>query len=179
MKKTLSQILLTFIIFNLVGILGLNVAYAQNESIGGTLLPQAESSFVCVDLFSTENPPVRTVEGELNKLENQADPVKYVKEQLKTNSKYLDNVLACAIKSGKIHFWMIPYFIVYFIEFMIGLSGLVAILFIVIGGFQLVLSGATDQKDNAKNTIKNALMGLVLVLVAWVVVNVVQYVVTI
>lgn len=177
MKKTLSQILLTFIVFNLVGILGLNVAFAQNQSIGGTLLPQATEGFVCVNLFDA-NGKIDT-KGELNKLENEADPATYIKDQLKNNPKYLDNILACAIKSGKIHFWMIPYFIVYFIEFMIGLSGLVAILFIVIGGFQLVLSGATDQKDNAKNTIKNALMGLVLVLVAWVVVNVIQYVVTI
>ncbi len=95
------------------------------------------------------------------------------------DTKLKNDILACAIKTGKIHFWMIPYFIVYFIEFLIGIAALVAIFFIVIGGYQLVISGANDQKDAAKNTIKHALMGLVLVSVAWVVVNVVQYVLTI
>jgi len=172
MKKTISHIILSFIIFNLVGILGLNVAFAQNQSIGGTLLPQTEVT----DCKSTLEAIETTSYFATEKNPDNNDVGKWFAER---PTKYKNDVLACAIKTGKIHFWMIPYFIVYFIEFIIGISGLVAILFVVIGGYQLVVSGATDQKDDAKNTIKHALMGLVLVLVAWVIVNVIQYVVTI
>lgn len=139
-------------------------AFAQRES-STTILPEGEqiSQAECTNL--------------LVELDKEADPVAKFKEK-----KPLDRetVLSCAIRTGRIHFWMIPYFIVYIIEFLIGVAGLIAILFIVIGGYQLVASGANDgMKDKAKNTIKNALMGLVLALVAWVVVNVIQYVVTI
>ncbi|MBA4336796.1 hypothetical protein C0416_03415 [bacterium] len=172
MGKTLSQIILTIFVFNIIGLFGLNVAYAQNESIGGTLLPQTDVTDCKDTLSEIENASNFSIKND----SNNKDIGKWFAEQ---PTKYKNDVLACAIKTGKIHFWMIPYFIVYFIEFMIGISGLVAILFIVIGGYQLVIAGATDDKDSAKNTIKNALIGLVLVLVAWVVVNVVQYVVTI
>lgn len=166
MRKILSNILFGIIVFNIIGLNG--IAYAQS----GTLLPQTDVKDCKEVLTQIEEASNFATKGDPN---NQ-DIGKWFAE---LPSKTKDEILACAIKTGKIHFWMIPRFIVYFIEFMIGLSGLIAILFIVIGGYQLVVSGATDQKDNAKNTIKNALMGLVIVLVAWVVVNVIQYVVTI
>jgi hypothetical protein len=90
-----------------------------------------------------------------------------------------NDVLACGIKTGKINFWMIPHFIVYFIEFLIGISALIAILFIVISGYQFIIAGATDKRDQAKGTVMYAVLGLVLVSVAWVVVNIIQYVLTI
>jgi type IV secretion system pilin len=109
-------------------------------------------------------------------LDQNLDPVAEFKKKTAFEK---ETVLSCAIRTGRIHFWMIPYFIVYIIEFLIGISGLIAILFIVIGGYQLVISGANDQKDTAKNTIMHALMGLSIALVAWVIVNIVQYIVTI
>ena len=96
-----------------------------------------------------------------------------------TTSASKEDILACAIKTGRINFWMIPHFVVYFIEFLIGISALVAILFFVIAGYQFIIAGATDQRDNAKKTVLNAILGIILVSVAWVVVNVIQYVLTI
>ena len=90
-----------------------------------------------------------------------------------------DTMLACAVITGKIKFWMVPFYIVYVIEFAIGISGLVAIAFLVFGGFQYVIGGATEKQESAKNTIKFAIMGLVIVLVAWVLVNLVQFLITI
>ena len=89
-----------------------------------------------------------------------------------------NNILSCAIQTGKIHMWMIPYYMVYEIQFLIGISGLVAILFLVIGGFQYILGGVSEAKDKGKKTIQTAITGLVIVLVAWAVVNLVQFLVT-
>ncbi|MBD3157131.1 hypothetical protein GF369_04870 [Candidatus Peregrinibacteria bacterium] len=146
-------------------------AFAQ-DGPSRTFLPQTEVTDCNKTLLGIEQTSEFPIEG--NK-EN-TNIGKWFAEK---DTKSKNDILACAIKTGRVHFWMIPYFIVYFIEFLIGIAGLVAIFFIVIGGYQLVISGANDQKDAAKNTIKHALMGLVLVLVAWVVVNVVQYVLTI
>lgn len=171
MKKTLPYIVLFSIVLSVYFTFSSGFAYAQSST---TLLPQTKEKET--DCLNT----LKDIE-DLNKfpIEGKADNTDIGKWFGEQTQKFRNDVLACAIKTGKIHFWMIPHFIVYFIEFMIGIAGLIAILFIVIGGYQLVISGATDQKDNAKNTIKHALMGLVLVLVAWVVVNVVQYILTI
>lgn len=91
----------------------------------------------------------------------------------------MQTVLACGIKTGRISFWMIPHYIVYFIEFLVGIAGIVAILFLVVGGFRYVLAGAVEgQREAAKATIRNALLGLVIVFISWVVVNTIQFILT-
>lgn len=156
MKKLISILILV----SIMGISFLSISVHAQEA--GTLLPQAQKDVDCKEL--------------LDDLEKNPDPVEHFKQQDQTGR---NNILACAIKTGKIHFWMIPFYIVYIIQFLIGISGLIAVLFIVIGGYQFVASGATEQKDKAKTTIKNALLGLVVVLVAWVVVNLIQFAITI
>lgn len=151
----------------------------------GTLLPQKQEKALCNDKTETTKETVngKTVyvtkvveEGEMTKLEKEEDPVKAFKEG---DDAYRNTILACGIETGRIHFWMVPYYIVNFIEFLIGIAGLIAILFLVIAGYQFVIAGATDKRDAAKSTVMHALMGLVLVLVAWVVVNVIQFALTI
>jgi len=88
------------------------------------------------------------------------------------------NVLACAIKSGRFHLFMVPYMIRYFVEVIIQLSGLVCTLFIVIGAYQYLIGSVTENKQKGKDTIKNALIGLVITLLAWIIVNVVQVALT-
>lgn len=88
------------------------------------------------------------------------------------------NVLGCAIKTGRINLAMIPYFITYIVNFMLGLSGIICVLFIVIGGYHYVLGGLTDDKEKGKNTIKHALMGMGLALLAWTIVTVIMRAVT-
>jgi len=165
MKKLFTTIFLSVVI---VGISSIAVVKVVNAQAGGgstTILPKG------ADVSQEE------CKKKLIDLDKEAYPVKKFKEK---NTSERETVLACAIKTGRIHFWMVPYFIVYIIEFLIGISALIAILFIVIGGYQLVISGADDtQKDSAKNTIKHAIMGVTLTLIAWTVVNLIQYVVTI
>ena len=80
--------------------------------------------------------------------------------------------LGCAIQTGRISFDMAPYFITYITNFLLGLSGLICVLFIVIGGYRYVIGGLTEEKEKGKHTIRDALMGMGIALLAWTVVNV-------
>ncbi len=156
MKRIISAIIISLLLF----LNSANFVFAQEA---GTLLPVKEKKVDCDVILK-------------NLAESSTNPVDSFKEKNETER---NNILACGIMTGKIKFWMIPYYIVYVIEFAIGLSGLIAILFLVIAGFQYIMSGASEAQDKAKNTIKNALIGIVVVLIAWVLVNLVQFALTI
>jgi hypothetical protein len=87
-------------------------------------------------------------------------------------------ILGCAITTGDVKMWMIPFFIRYVLEFIIGIAGLLAVGGVVYGGYLYLFAGLSDDKDKGKNAIKNSLIGLVLVLTAWAVVNIVISLVT-
>ena len=159
MKKAISIFLLTLTIILAIS---MGTAMAQNDASNiGTLLPGVDSSIDCKKI--------------LNDLElGLVEPKKMFSEG--TLDK--NDILACAIKTGRVKFWMVPFFIVYVIDFLIKVSGLVAILFIVIGGYKYVVAGATDDTDSAKSTITNSVIGLVVVLVAWAVINMIQFALT-
>lgn len=86
----------------------------------------------------------------------------------------LEELLGCAIKTGKIRLSMIPFFITRLVEFLIGLAGLVAVLFIVIGGYKFVTGGITEDKEAGKKTVLHAIVGLILALSAYIIVNFIQ-----
>lgn len=88
------------------------------------------------------------------------------------------DVLACAIESGGIHLWMLPYFITGIVNFLIYIAGTVAVLFVLLGGFWYMTGGLTDDKEKGKKTITYALMGLVITLLAWIIVNIIMVQVT-
>lgn len=87
-------------------------------------------------------------------------------------------LLGCAIKTGRVSLQMIPHFISFFANFLLAMSGLVSVLFIVIGGFMYIYGGLTDQKEKGKKYIYNALFGMVLALMAWTIVSVIIAAVT-
>jgi len=82
-------------------------------------------------------------------------------------------LLACAMKTGHLKFWMVKYFIVYMLEFIISLAGLISVLMIIVGAYFYIAGGLTDDKEKGKNIIKYAIGGLVLTTLAWVLVNIV------
>ncbi len=89
-----------------------------------------------------------------------------------------DNLLGCAIKTGRISFQMAPYFITYVSDFVLSLIGLVCVLFIVLGGYYYIYGGLTDQKEKGKKTIEHALMGMAVAILAWVIVGAIMSIVT-
>ena len=89
-----------------------------------------------------------------------------------------EEMMACALKSGNMSFWMVPFFINNVLEFIIALAGLITVLMILIGAYYYIGGGVTDDKEKGKTIIKYALGGFVLVLSSWVLVNVLLLVLT-
>jgi hypothetical protein len=116
-----------------------------------SLLPQAATTTNCQTL--------------MDQFEASSDQPTMIKTQMA-------DVLGCAIETGRVTFSMVPYFISYITNFLISLSGIICVLFIVLGGYQYVVGGMTDKKEEGKNTIKHALMGLGVTLLAWTIVTV-------
>lgn len=55
-----------------------------------------------------------------------------------------------------------------FIKWALGFLGLVAVIFITIGGYMYMTSGGNEEKvEKAKQYLKNALIGLIIVLLSW------------
>lgn len=98
----------------------------------------------------------------------------YLKEILDAAEKSdIEAILGCALKTGEIQFWMVPYYVVFALEFVIDLAGLIVVLMIVVGGYYYIAGGLTDDKEKGKTIIMHALGGFVLVLSSWIIVNII------
>ena len=61
------------------------------------------------------------------------------------------------------------------IGFLLSIVGLVAIVFIIIGGFQYIMSrGDEEQASAGKKTLTNAIIGLVIVILSYIIVSVIN-----
>jgi len=80
--------------------------------------------------------------------------------------------LAQKIQTGKIHYRDIPYFIGYIIKFLLSVGWAVAVVMIIAGGYQYVLSGfGVEEKEKGKKTIILAVTGLAIITFAWLMVD--------
>ena len=87
--------------------------------------------------------------------------------------------LAEKIQTGEIHLTDLPLFIIEFINFGLIIAGSISLLFLVIGGYRYIIGGVVQaQREQGKNTIIYALLGLVIALLSWAIVNTVQLLVT-
>jgi len=92
--------------------------------------------------------------------------------------KQRDEIMGCAIMTGRISLNMIPYFISYFANFLLSLIGLICVLFIVIGGYYYIYGGLSQNKEKGKKTIYHALLGMSVAILSWVFINVIIAAVT-
>lgn len=83
-------------------------------------------------------------------------------------------ILGCSIKYGLVRLWMLPFFITELVQFLVALAGMVCMLYIVVGGYQYISGGLTDDKEKGKKTVMYAIAGFVVVLVSWIVINIIQ-----
>ncbi|MBI4235707.1 hypothetical protein HY604_05410 [Candidatus Peregrinibacteria bacterium] len=84
-----------------------------------------------------------------------------------------NDILGCAIKTGDIKLWMVPFYIRYILEFIIGVAGLLVVGGIIYGGYLYLFGALTEQKEQGKKAIINSIIGLVLSLSAWAIVSIV------
>lgn len=61
------------------------------------------------------------------------------------------------------------------INWMLALAGLIAVLFLIVGGFWYITSaGNEEQAEKGKGTVINAIIGIIIIVLSWVIVNVVS-----
>lgn len=152
MKKIFSSFILAFVLFST----SLPVFAAS-----GTVLPSTEES-------------VEGCKAIMSKIQQKttAERKEIFGENKTVDGLTADNILACGIRTGDIHLWMIPYYIRYILEFIIGIAGLVAVGGIVYGGYLYLFAGVSDDKDKGKKSIMYGVAGMIITLVAWAVVNI-------
>ncbi len=100
---------------------------------------------------------------------NATDPRLGLKSELA-----LDDILACALISGRVKFAYVPFYATYVLQLGMILSGVIAMFFVIIGGYSYTFSGLTDDKETGRNTIKYAIIGLVVSAFSWIIVELVQ-----
>ncbi|MFA7685847.1 MAG: pilin [Candidatus Gracilibacteria bacterium] len=130
---------------------------ASSVSTTTSVLPAAAVDADCVDKYNPDVQGKDNIETILNG-----------SEQDQVNA-----VLGCGIKTGNIKLYMVPYYIRSVLEFIIGISGLICVGAIVFGGYWYLFAGVSEDKERGKKAILYGLIGMVLTLVAWAVVNIV------
>lgn len=60
------------------------------------------------------------------------------------------------------------------IRVLLPIAGIIAVLFIIIGGFQYITSGANQElAETGKKTLRNAIIGLIVIILSYVMVSVI------
>jgi hypothetical protein len=79
------------------------------------------------------------------------------------------------MKTGDCHLSDIPFFIQYIASYLVGIAGTISVVMIMWGGYQWIMGGVSeDQKGKGKKTLTYAVIGLIITLLSWVIVNVIQ-----
>lgn len=72
------------------------------------------------------------------------------------------------------NFNSVPQFLAFVVQILLFLSGGVAVLFVIIGGFQYILSaGNQETATKGKKTVVNAIIGIVLIVLSYLIINVI------
>ena len=96
-----------------------------------------------------------------------------------TSKQKVNEILGCGIVTGRIRLYFWKPFVAYIIKNLSLLASVLAMLFISIGGYQYFMAVITGEDSNANNTIKHAIIGLVLALSSWIIVDLVQTLVSV
>jgi len=101
------------------------------------------------------------------------DPFSAREKFVARNDAFIKKILGCAVKTGDIKLWMIPYYVRFILEFIIQVSGLIAVGGIVYGGYYYMFGGLIDDSERGKQAIIYSLVGIALMTAAWGIVNIV------
>gem|GEM_PF-2684814 len=161
-KKVLASMVLGILLY--IGLGSVLVSYAADqadiEKTRTSVLPESKVSDCFGEIFSKPT----GADGDTS--------TDTIKGKLNNSITERNNVLGCAIKTGIVKLYMIPYFIQSILEFIIGLSGIVSVAAIVYGGYFYLFAGISEDKDTGKKAIQNGLIGMVVALMAWALVNI-------
>ena len=165
MNKLKKKFTYLFLILVLVSI-NSNV-FAQDFS----LLPKADKGKIeCYKLMKDfhNNYQSKEVQGDYNSYK------RFNKTLEKVGDVSERDILGCGIVTGKIRFYFWKPYVAYLIQNLSILAGMLSMLFISIGGYQYFFAMVSGEDSNAKNTVKNAILGLVISFSSWIIVEIVQ-----
>lgn len=64
--------------------------------------------------------------------------------------------------------------IINIIRIMLMFAGIIAVVFVIIGGYMYITSGGNaEQAEKGKNTVVNAIVGIVMIILSYVIINVI------
>lgn len=86
-----------------------------------------------------------------------------------------ENICGACLTKGDCHLKDIPCYIKFIAEYVVGIVGTLSVVMIMVGGYQWIMGGVSeDQKSKAKKTIFYAVIGLIITLLSWLIVNYIQ-----
>ncbi len=74
-------------------------------------------------------------------------------------------------QTGDLHWIDLIEFAFHLIELALVLAGSIAVILLMIGGYQYIIGAITDNKEQGKTTITYTLIGLAVILLAWILVD--------
>lgn len=74
-------------------------------------------------------------------------------------------------QTGDLHWMDIIEFAFHLIELALVLAGSIAVILLMIGGYQYIIGAITEDKEKGKTTITKTLIGLAVILLAWILVD--------
>jgi uncharacterized membrane protein len=77
------------------------------------------------------------------------------------------------IQTGDMDWVDIIYFLMHLIQLLLSLAAMIAVILVMYGGFQVIFGTIADNKESGKTTVRNALIGLALVLLSWIIVDII------
>jgi len=84
-----------------------------------------------------------------------------------------DDILACAFISGRFDIVLVKPLLQYVLKLLSVLAGTISMLFIILGGYKYFAGVITGDVTDAKGTVKNAILGLVLATCSWIIVDII------
>ena len=68
----------------------------------------------------------------------------------------------------------LPQLILAIIRLMLMIAGMIAVVFVIVGGYMYVTSaGNSEQAEKGKNTLVNAIIGIIVIVLSYVIINVI------
>lgn len=74
-------------------------------------------------------------------------------------------------QTGDVHWDTIVIFAMHLIQLLITAAGIFAVILIMIGGFRIVLEATMEDQKSGKTSIRNTLIGFVVILLSWIMVD--------
>ena len=84
----------------------------------------------------------------------------------------LPDEFADAVETGNWEWELILQLIFHWIELGVYLAGTIAVILIMIGGYQYIFGAISEDKEQGKNTIIKVLIGYSVILLAWIIVDI-------